>query len=299
MGSGSGQTISPDISFVVPSYRSHLTIAATLRSIQAQGSELRHEVIVVDSSPEPLPADLAELCSNLRLLRQSQRLSAAAARNLGAARARGEWLAFVDADAMLERDWLGTLLSEIRVRPGAVVGGRVANADPQGDAGCVLHWLEFSEFLPGLRGGPRDFLSTSNLLLRRESFLATQGFDERLKMSEDSAFCRGYPGVVIFCSETGVLHQHRQEWAAVLTHLNQLGYWGGVYRRLYRVAGSFLGRWPGLSRLLPLWRLPRIVWRVCSHRPAEALRCLRLLPSLGRGLRAWSRGFERGLRDYS
>ena len=172
----------------------------------------------------------------------------------------------------------------------------MANSNPGADAGSVLHWLEFSEFLPGQRGGPRPFVSSSNLLIRRERFLETGGFDERLGMSEDAAFCLLYPGAVLFCPETGVRHRHREEWGQVLEHLKRHGHWSGIYRRLYPGPGSFLAKWPALSRLLPLWRLPRVVWRVCRSRPAETGKCLRLLPALLRGLVAWSRGFEDGLR---
>ena len=286
----------PDISFVVPSYQSESTIEATLHSIRGQDSSLSREIVVVDSSPGSPSRALEPGGPGLQVVRSSERLWPGAARNLGAQRARGCWLAFVDADAVLERDWLQCLHGKLQRDLDSLAGGRVANANPESDAGSVLHWLEFSEFLPGQSGGLRPFVSSSNLLIRKECFLEAGGFDERLRMSEDAAFCRLYPGGVLFCPETGIRHRHRGTWEQVEDHLRRHGHWSGICRRLYPGPGSFLARWPSLSRLLPLWRLPRVAWRVCRCRPGETGKCLRLLPGLLRGLVVWSRGFERGIR---
>ena len=290
------EATAPDISFVVPSYRSESTIEMTLRSILGQNGPFSGEIVVVDSSPAGFPATLPARYPDLQVIQSSHRLWPGAARNLGAERARGRWLAFVDADAVLEGDWLECLHGKLHMDLDGMAGGRVANSNPEADAGSVLHWLEFSEFLPGQRGGLRPFVSSSNLLIRREHFLEAGGFDERLRMSEDAAFCRLYSGAVVFCPETGIRHRHRGKWEQVEKHLSRHGHWSAIYRKLYPGPGSFLARWPSLSRLLPLWRLPLVVCRVCTSSPAEAGSCLRLLPALLRGLVAWSRGFEEGLR---
>ena len=287
----------PEVSFIVPSCAGRSTIEPTLQSIQGQSSSLSREIVVVDSSAAGLPESLEKLYPGLRLFHESTRRWPGAARNLGAERARGRWIAFVDADAVLEENWLERLHSTLLTNPRGVVGGRVVNANPEEDEGSVLHWLEFSEFLPGGKGGPRPFISSSNLLIERTRFLKSGGFDERLRMSEDSAFCHRYTGPVLFCGATGVRHPHRTGADQVHEHLRKHGHWSGVYRALYPAPGSFLVNWPALSRLLPLWRLPLVVWRVCSSSPAQTGKCVRLLPSLLRGLAAWSRGFREGLES--
>lgn len=146
-------TGAPDISFVVPSFQSDSTIEMTLRSIRGQQSSLSCEIVVVHSSPGSLPAALETGYPGLQVVRSPHRLWPGAARNLGANHASGRWLAFVDADAILERDWLEYLHAKLQIDLDTMAGGRVANANPEADAGSVLHWLEFSEFLPGQRGG--------------------------------------------------------------------------------------------------------------------------------------------------
>ena len=84
----------PDISFVIPSYQSESTIELTLRSIRGQETPLSYEIVVVHSSPGSLPAALETDYPELQLVRSSHRLWPGAARNLGAERARGRWLAF-------------------------------------------------------------------------------------------------------------------------------------------------------------------------------------------------------------
>ena len=103
----------PDISFVVPSYRSDSTIELTLGSILGQESSLSYEIVVVDSSPGGLPAALETRYSELQVVQSPHRLWPGAARNLGAGRARGRWLAFVDADAVVERNWLECLYGKL------------------------------------------------------------------------------------------------------------------------------------------------------------------------------------------
>jgi glycosyltransferase involved in cell wall biosynthesis len=98
-----------DLSIVVPAYNAEATLEATLAS--ALGADGLLEVLVVDdgSSDDTLVRanELAAAWSEsgrppLRVLRQSQG-GPSAARNLGAARAQGQLLAFLDADDT----WLG------------------------------------------------------------------------------------------------------------------------------------------------------------------------------------------------
>lgn len=296
MDSDSRLQAAPEVSFVVPSYRSGDGVKATLESIDRQKSPLTREILLVDSSPgdDSLP-NLDHMCQ-LRIVRSATRLCPAAARNRGAQLARGRWIAFVDADAVLEGHWLHRLHALLLEDPAAVTGGWVANANPEWDPSCVLHWLEFSQFLPGATEGDRSLISSSNMLLSRERFLSSGGFDESFEMSEDSVFCHHYQGPVRFCNSSGISHRHRTGWPEVLQHLRQLGYWSGTFRRRDAVSGSFLASRPAWSRLLPLWRLPRIVLRVVLADSRQLSRCLRLMPALFKGLRMWAAGFREGLQ---
>ncbi len=286
---------SPDVSFIIPSYRSRATLGATLDSIERQSTDSAVEVIVVDSSGDQTAAWLRREYPRVRALQSETRLWPGQARNLGVEQSRGQWLAFVDADVVLEPDWLESMLKALRVPGRRLVGGWVANANPQTAASRVLHWIEFSEYLSGLPSRDCSVLSSSNWLMRRETFLGTGGFTNDPVFSEDSLFCRTLGNGIHFEGVTGVHHRFREGWPEVNDHLRVLGYWSGRYRASQRVAGSGLARLPQLAYLLLPYRALLICRRVARSSSPRRSGSLLLLPWLVRGLWHWTRGFRRGL----
>jgi glycosyltransferase involved in cell wall biosynthesis len=98
---------SPYVSIVVPCYNASRFICETLRSAISQ-THAPLEIIVVDDGSVDNSASLAESFGPpVRVVRQANQ-SQACARNRGIGEARGEWIAFLDADdvwlpAKLER----------------------------------------------------------------------------------------------------------------------------------------------------------------------------------------------------
>ena len=89
----------PVVSVVMPAFRCAGTIGAAVASVLAQNVPL--ELIIVDDQPEEnLEAVLGEYLLDPRviLLRNETNLGAAQSRNRGVAAARGEYIAFLDAD---------------------------------------------------------------------------------------------------------------------------------------------------------------------------------------------------------
>ncbi len=287
----------PEVSFIIPSFHSLRTLGFTLRSVFAQRSCPGYEVLVVDSSGTDVSGWIRARYPQTRLIQPGSRHLPGAARNLGAAQARGRVLAFLDADVIAEPDWLSVLYRclDSGDRP-AAAGGYVGNANPAGVACAVQHWLEFSEFIPGTASGPRRFLSTSNLLITREVFLNAGGFEPAWAMAEDLLFFQGLDRPVWFEGSTGVQHYHRSRWGEMLAHLLQLGYWSGRLRRSRRLPGSSLARLPEAAWLLPAVRVPRVLGRLARAAPGEAARAALFLPALLLGSLAWAEGFRRGLR---
>ena len=229
-----------------------------------------------------------------------ERLFPGAARNRGAAAARGACLAFVDADAVPERRWLETLYRRLADAERIVmVSGTVGQPAGAGAAGRVLHWIEFSSFLPGVGSGVREVLCSCNLLVRKEPFLECGGFDENLEMAEDLMLCRrigGQAGTRLYIeASTGVCHSNDATWEEAGRRLRRLGYWSGRFRTLEEVPGSWLRHFPALSLALPLWRLPRIIGRVFRSDVREGVRALVRVPWVVWGLVVWAVGFRQGL----
>ncbi|RPJ54039.1 MAG: glycosyltransferase [Acidobacteria bacterium] len=290
--------MAPDVCFIVPSYRSRTTIRATIDSIFGQRTERQFDVLVVDSSADDTTEWLKKLHPEVRTLKSETRLFPGAARNRGVRETAAPLLAFLDADATLAPDWLESLLARLAVSPDlSLVGGAVVNANPESLPSRLLHWIEFSEYLPGLPSGFRAALSSSNLLVKRDEFLAKGGFDESYGMAEDLLLCRKWRQGLFFEGKARIFHRHRCTWKEVSEHLQALGYWSGRYRASHpTTSGSWLRRIPLASFGLPFLRAPRILARLLRSNWKEGAKATLLLPLLLWALFRWTTGFYNGLR---
>jgi GT2 family glycosyltransferase len=195
----------------------------------------RFEVIVVDDgSPSP-PEDLVDSFRgglDVTLLRQPH-AGPAAARNAGAARASGDYLAFTDDDCAPAADWLKALAARFVPTPGHGVGGRTVNALPENLFSTASHQLigYLYDYYNAEPGGAR-FLASNNLALPAEGFRAAGGFDTTFPRAagEDREFCdrwRHYGYRLTYAPEAVVYHAH----ALSFHHFwrQHFGYGSGAY----------------------------------------------------------------------
>jgi glycosyltransferase involved in cell wall biosynthesis len=286
-----------DVSFVIPSYDSQDTIADTIRSIESQAGTLRSEIVVVDSSAHDQVKEAAGRFEQVRYVHNPVRLYPGEARNLGARIVEGEYLAFIDSDVILQENWLIRLYSRLISIPGIkAAGGVIFNANPETIPSRILYWLEFSEFLPGSRSGFRSYLSSSNLLLRRNDFLDSPGFDSKFAMSEDMVLSRFFSGKMYLDSTTSTCHHHRTEQKDVQEHLKKLGFWGGRMRAAGSGRGTFFARLRWLTLLLPFYRTLAVLRRVIKAAPGQLLQAAILSPLVFWGSCYWAAGFYNGLQ---
>ena len=181
----------PLVSVIVPVHNGAETIAATLDSVRAQ-TWTHWELLVVDDGSTD---GTAALVQQVRDTTGDDRLGVisipnggvSAARNLGAARSRGELLTFIDADDLWTPDKLEAQVRMLQCRPGAAVvyswvdcvaadgqsfmrrGGYSASAGPIQRKMTLIDIVE----------------SGSNVMVRRDAFFAVNGFDATLTHGED------------------------------------------------------------------------------------------------------------------
>jgi glycosyltransferase involved in cell wall biosynthesis len=103
------------ISVIIPTYNEEDVIYKCIESLSYQ-TLTDFEVIVIDDGSNDDTLNILSGVPNskfgMRVLR-SEHIGAGAARNLGAASAKGEILVFVDADMTFEKDFLGRLIEPI------------------------------------------------------------------------------------------------------------------------------------------------------------------------------------------
>ena len=184
-----------DVSFVVTVYNKAPYLAACLDAILAQEGLGTTEIVFVDDgstdrSVELLRAHIAaRKAANVRILIQ-ENAGPGPATNAGARMATGTWLKLVDADDLLAPGATRLLLAEAaRHRLGLVYGGM----DWFGPEGPRFAALPADPRTRVFADPVLDALTTcqsgaSNLIVRRELFLAAGGCDERVFI-QDQGIC--------------------------------------------------------------------------------------------------------------
>ena len=281
---------------VVPAYRAWRTLPGALEALRAEVDRPDRELILVESSGR-LPADeLERRWPWAQIVALPTRTLPGTARNLAVERARGELIAFTDADALPEPGWLDEL--ERNLRPGidAVAGG-IVNGTPESAIGTSGFLLEFADWLPERPGSPRHG-ATCNLLVRRDVLERNGGFPSDLWPGEDTVFTfpLGELGRLAFAPGARVRHLNRTRFRAFVRHQYQLGSSFSQVCRQVRFPHRTFTRLPLTVVAGPLrvpvlgYRLSR--WRVLHHaRPT-------VVPLMLAGSIAWSAGLTRGaVRD--
>ncbi|MCM2270305.1 MAG: glycosyltransferase [Thermoanaerobaculia bacterium] len=173
----------PRISLVVPAYNEERFLPRLLDSVDAAraaypGGPGEVEVVVADNASTDRTAELAA-ARGCRVARVERR-AIAAARNGGAAIARGEILAFTDADGRIHRDTFAAV--ERAVASGRVVAGATGVTLDRWSPGIALSWalLAPAAWLSGL--------DTGVVFCRRADFDAVGGYDASRLYAEDVAF---------------------------------------------------------------------------------------------------------------
>lgn len=107
----------PAISVVIPCFNAEHFVAATLRSVLAQGVDGVEVVVVDDGSSDASAAVVAQMSGDVRLIRQPN-AGVAVARNTGLQAARGRLVAFLDADDIWLPGKLAAQLALLETNPG-------------------------------------------------------------------------------------------------------------------------------------------------------------------------------------
>jgi glycosyltransferase involved in cell wall biosynthesis len=215
----------PFVSIIVPVYNGEATIEACIRSLSdLRYPKERYEVLVVDNNSTDNTATIVKK-HPVRYLVEDETQSSYATRNRGIREARGEILAFTDADVVVGRNWLKRALDCLQDGEADMVAGAVeiVTHDPPNLWEACDRYM----FLNQERCVQEGFGLTANLLVRREVFEDVGLFEERLLSSGDYEFGRRATGKghsLVYCREAKVCHPARASLGALLKKSRRLGY---------------------------------------------------------------------------
>ncbi|HEX6116158.1 MAG TPA: glycosyltransferase family A protein [Solirubrobacterales bacterium] len=159
------------ISVVIPARNAAGTLPRTLAALADQDLGEPYEVIVVDDGSTDATAAIAAAAPGVTLVAE-RGAGPGPARNAGVAAARGDVLAFTDADCCPAPDWLRRGLEAVAAAD--LVQGRVA-AEPGTPVGPFDRTVTVD--------AERGLYETANLIVRRPLFERLGGFEDWLPAS--------------------------------------------------------------------------------------------------------------------
>lgn len=204
-------------SIIIPTYCRPKQLSKCLESVSLLNFPRDDfEVLVVDDgsvmSPEGIVRGFGQRM-NVTLLTLAH-AGPAAARNTGASRSRGQFLAFTDDDCAPSPDWLRAFAKRLNESPDCMIGGHSVNTlvnNPYSEASQVL--IDYLYTHLNADGRPGSFFASNNICMSSEHFRAVGGFDISFPRAaaEDREFCdrwmqRGYS--LIYAPEAIIFHSH-------------------------------------------------------------------------------------------
>jgi N-acetylglucosaminyl-diphospho-decaprenol L-rhamnosyltransferase len=265
----------------------YMTGEALEKSVQCVLDDpLVDEFVIVDNGSTDGEArslrSLAERDSRVVLLTGHGNIGFSRGANLGATRATGDFLVFLNPDAFLQAGCIAELVGEVAARPApCIVGGRVLNSDRTEQRGgrrgeitpmsALLSLSTLSKLIPGWRryevhwegdAAPEGVVDVPTIsgacfCMRREDFAGLNGFDEKYFLHvEDVDLCwrvRRAGGEVLFHPKAEVIH---------LGHTSQTSPLAVEFHKGVGLARYFRKRAEGFGELLVAWLLSPVI--VCT-----------------------------------
>lgn len=284
----------PKVSVVMVIYMTGEAMGESLSCVLADPRV--DELVIVDNGSSLIEAarlrGFAERDRRVVLLNGQGNVGFAKGANLGARRATGDVLVFLNPDAFLQPGCVTELLTAIEGRPvPCIVGGRVLNSDGSEQRGArrgditlmsallslshlakkipawrryEVHW-EDEQPPEGVTAIPT--ISGACFCMRREDFDAVQGFDESYFLHvEDVDLCwrvRQAGGVVLFQPKAEVVHLgHTSRASPIRVEFHKGVGLARYFRKRAKTVGQTLAAW-ALSPLIVFTAVIRpVMWRV-------------------------------------
>jgi glycosyltransferase involved in cell wall biosynthesis len=216
---------------VVPVRNAERTIAECVDSLLAleYGGEL--ELIVAENRSTDGTRGVLERYGDAVRVVDAPRRGASAARNAGVAAARGDVVAFTDADCTVDRSWLRELVPVLGDPSVGIVGGMILARPPA--SAIELYGEHLHDQRRAVFDAP-PYAITMNWASPRRVLEGAGGFDETLRRSEDCdlSYRIGAAGyAVAFCPSAVVYHRNERTLAGLFREGFQDGYRAVPVRR--------------------------------------------------------------------
>jgi putative peptidoglycan lipid II flippase len=177
----------PKVSVIIPCYKDAGTLSGAIHSVQNQTYKNIEIIVVNDASPESLEIEqVIEEHHSITYTKNPVNVGLAASRNIGLKKARGEYVAFLDADDQYHPKKIELQLRHIN-------NDCAVACDVEIYIDRVPVTFDFEElnqkFINTIDGILKisffNYLTGASILVRRDILLNLGGYDERLRSCED------------------------------------------------------------------------------------------------------------------
>jgi glycosyltransferase involved in cell wall biosynthesis len=279
-------------SVVVPFHNSERYITRCVEGLLTQAYPTdQYEILLVDNNARDASADIAARFPRVRLLAEGKR-GAYAARNTGIALARGEIVAFTDADCVALPDWLSALDDAMAGDETQIaIGAHLFDSD----SALLTMLAEYENakkaYVFGRGKVAHYYGHTNNMAIRRALLQREGGFVETLR-GADTIFVRR-------CAETHAAGAVRYQPRARVRHLEIDSY--ARYLQKVFIYGRSSRRFAAGVSAQPLTNgdRARIFWGLIRARRYSPAQSAVLAAVLLFGLLGWTagRGWGRATRS--
>lgn len=231
----------PHVSIIIPVRDQPEDLVECLQSLEnLDYPRDRLEIIVVDDGSRKQVSDIIT-SPDTSIIRQEESIGPAACRNIGAENAKGDILAFLDADCMAGGKWLKEIIPFFQAAKTGAVGGYV---DGYYHDSLLDRYEEVASSLNMgkrlLREGRTEssfYVPTANMLVAREAFIAAGGFKAGMHVGEDVDFCwrlRNLGYNLLYAPFGRVAHKHRNKLGKMLRRRSDYGTSEALLYRTHR-----------------------------------------------------------------
>ena len=238
------------VSFIIPHKGRLEMLKETIVSILNLHYDQTELEIIVVSQNDSLSANelvVSNINNQVSVILADEQGTISKSRNIGAAKAKGEYLAFLDADIDLSTNWLFVMFEEInRDKQRKIVSAYQICADDAPELEKLRTELSNVEVDVNVK-----FLPGRNLFLHKDTFKAVNGFPEHLITCEDYFFTDKVDelGDLFYTSRASYIHLGEdKEW----DQLFHKEIWRGQ-SNLKSLSGRNVPLREYPSLLVPLW----------------------------------------------